>query len=37
MKEKSINASGVVRDYEKTMALSSFIFLVRKMMDWKKE
>ena len=35
--EKSINASGVVRDYEKTITLSFSIFFVRKMMDRKKK
>ena len=35
--EKSINASGVVRDYEKTITLSFSIFFVRKMMDREKE
>ena len=35
--EKSINASGVVRDYKKTITLSFSIFFVRKMMDREKE
>ena len=37
MEEKSIDASGVVRDYKKTITLSFSIFFVRKMMDREKE